>query len=176
MPGQAALGGVDPDDQGATASELPSDSALPTGKIEDSHSPNVIEQVEQCGSRWIGDLVADDPEIEVGEDVVTEAPASGGTTGLELMIYRLNRVPEVSYIKFLQLLDLELRPSRAARVPAWPAPLASASSIRAEALVHRGVPWSTSLGSAPAASASTALTSQLRVATPDPAGRQVAAR
>src|SRR5262249_10206450 len=32
----------------------------------------------------------------------------------ELMIYRLNRVPEASYIKFLHLLDLELRPAQPA--------------------------------------------------------------
>src|SRR5436189_1615488 len=33
----------------------------------------------------------------------------------ELMLYQMNRVPERNYIKFLQLLNLELQPARPAR-------------------------------------------------------------
>lgn len=49
----------------------------------------------------------------------------------ELMLYQMNRVPELNYIKFLQMLNLELKPARPAKahVVFAPAPTAKAVTV-----------------------------------------------
>ncbi len=65
-----------------------------------------IQQIRQSCPAWT-DLSANDPGIVLLEVFAYLT---------DLMIYRLNRVPEKAYIEFLRLMGLRLYPPRAARV------------------------------------------------------------
>jgi predicted phage baseplate assembly protein len=108
------------------------DSMLPAPNLDDRHFQDMVDDakrlVQQRCPTWTDHNVSD-PGV-----TLIEAFAQM----VDQLIYRLNRVPDVNYIKFLELIGVELRPPSAARgeVTFWlAAPQALAVVVRPETQV-----------------------------------------
>ncbi|GAB91908.1 putative baseplate assembly protein [Gordonia rhizosphera] len=102
---------------------------LPAPDLDDRHFQNLVDDarrlVRERFPEW-SDHNISDPGITLIEAVATM---------VDQLIYRLNRVPERNYLKFLDLLGLELRPASTARtrVTFWlSAPQPQTVEVRAD--------------------------------------------
>ena len=105
---------------------------LPAPNLDDRHFQDLVDDakrlVQQRCPTWTDHNVSD-PGV-----TLIEAFAQM----VDQLIYRLNRVPDLHYIKFLELIGVELRPPAAARgeVTFWlSAPQPQPVTVRAETQV-----------------------------------------
>ena len=121
---------------------------LPAPNLDDRHFQQLVDDakrlVQQRCPEWTDHNVSD-PGVTLIEAVAHM---------VDQLIYRLNRVPDRNYVKFLEMIGVELRPPAAARgaVTMWlSAPQPQAVLVRAETEVatprtdiHQPVVFSTS--------------------------------
>ncbi len=88
---------------------------LPTPNLDDRRFEELLRELQLLVPTYT-------PELALGRDEWTDFNESDpGTTLLQLwahlaetILYRLNRLPDLAYVKFLELVGLRLRPARAA--------------------------------------------------------------
>ena len=84
---------------------------LPTVTLDDRHFQDIVDQAK----RMIPQYCPEWTDHNVSDPGVTLIELFAWMT--DMLLYRVNQVPERNYIKFLELIGLRLEPPRAARAP-----------------------------------------------------------
>src|SRR5919197_630894 len=85
--------------------------ALPTPFLDDRHFQDVVDQVK----RLIPHYTREWTDHNVSDPGVTLIELFAWMT--DMLLYRVNEVPDKLYIKFLELIGIRLDPPRPARAP-----------------------------------------------------------
>jgi predicted phage baseplate assembly protein len=89
---------------------MPLEDLIPT--LDDRTYDDLVQEIRTRVARYTPEWTPVWTDVNDSDPGVTLAQVFAWMS--EMMLYRMNRIPKLSYLKFLQLIGVELRPAEAA--------------------------------------------------------------